>query len=252
MQSCAPAQDTAVSQAQVIEGGNVLSDQGTARCEAGTAGVQEGGEQPPESTIPSAGEAVKDTHRPTDLSTAIAAEVTAATSLPNSANASDKAAAVPPDTLLLPVADAIQQPRNHLNHTLVHDLRKYRYHFDRADEQLSVLGLSNNLQARDKLPKNKRKQPAATAPPAVKLAESGADASRGGGAGISASDAAPAAPAEASTEGKQASDGVINTATEEGKPWNNAAATAEVVRSSETILTVPPIRTVGFCTAPCH
>eukprot|EP00892_Ulva_mutabilis_P000654 jgi/Ulvmu1/1058/UM105_0016.1 len=77
-----------------------------------------------------------------------------------------------PQSTELPVADVIEPSRNHLNHTLVHDLRKNRYHFDRADAALSRLGLSNNLQARDKLPKQKRKQPA----PAAAAAASEPDA----------------------------------------------------------------------------
>lgn len=70
------------------------------------------------------------------------------------------------EVLELPVADSIQQPVNNLNHKLVHELRKHMYHFDRADAELSKLGLSNNLQCRDRLPKMKNRKPP-TRPPLV-------------------------------------------------------------------------------------
>lgn len=74
------------------------------------------------------------------------------------APAAASAAAAPPaqpDTVALPVGDSIEQPVNTLTHTLVHELRKYVYDFGRADKQLSALGLSNNLQRKDRKPKPK-------------------------------------------------------------------------------------------------
>lgn len=88
--------------------------------------------------------------------------------------------------LELPVADRIEQPVNNLNNELVYALRKHMYQFHRADEQLSKLGMANNLRSRDKRPKPQQTQPPKR-PPA-------AGSSRTAGAPAASTDAA-AAPA---------------------------------------------------------